>query len=412
MTEEQIDIAAVLSSVLPALDMEVAIFDSRGRELYSCIEDGDHAAAVERYARDRLPASENGGRTVLSCGGEQMLLRIRRVEDGGETISVFAIAPHETFAERTGIDYKDADGVQRDYDASVMGIVEGYGDLSPRLREAYERGATIMLEGEAGTAKTQLAELLYLQGDYAQEPFVHVSCEALSDKTWRYLVSGTDSPLFQNGLTLYISGLHILTLPKVRQLVTVMHESAVCRRNRVLLAGDDAPGAGESDAVARIAEALHCAVCVATPVREMRDNAVRVETYISYLARALEVETPQLDSDARAALEHYAWPRNYVQLREVAERLFIVAAGGAIDASTVDEVLKQERVVRHAVAGPSNMEGDLYVLRPLAETDRAIASLVLDYLGGNKTKAAEVLGISRTTLWRLLKESSTAHGVE
>ena len=412
MTEEQIDLAAVLSTVLPALDMEVAIFDSQGRELYSCIEDGDHAAAVERYARDRLPVSVNGGRTVLSCGGEQMLLRACRVEVGGEAIGVFAIAPHETFAERAGIDYKDADGIQRDYDASVMGIVEGRGDLSPRLREAYEHGATIMLEGEAGTAKTQLAELLYLQGDYSQEPFVHVSCEALSDKTWRYLVNGTDSPLFQNGLTLYISGLHVLTLPKTRQLTTVMHESAVCRRNRVLLAGDDVPGAGESVPVARIAEALHCAVCVATPVREMQGNATRVETYISYLARSLEVATPQLDDDARATLERYAWPRNYVQLREVAERLFIVAAGGAIGASTVDEALKQEGVIRHAVAGPSNMEGDLYVLQPLAETDRAVASLVLDYLGGNKTKTAEVLGISRTTLWRLLKEPSTAHGVE
>ena len=74
MAEEQIDLAAVLSTVLPALDMEVAIFDSQGRELYSCIEDGDHAAAVERYARDRLPVSVNGGRKVLSCGGEQMLL--------------------------------------------------------------------------------------------------------------------------------------------------------------------------------------------------------------------------------------------------------------------------------------------------------------------------------------------------
>ena len=412
MAEGRADLAAVLSSVLPALDIEVMVFDKRGQERYSCIEDVDHAQAVRRYAFEHPTTSSASGRAVLSCGGEQLLLRVRRIDVEGETMNVFAITPHETFAERLGIDYKDIFEVRRDYTASVMGIVERDARLSPRLSEAYRRGATLMLEGEAGTGKTQLAELLYMQGDYTNQPFVHVSCDALSDRSWRYLLGGSDSPLFQNDLTLYVSGLHILTPTKVRQFISAMHDGAVCRRNRVVLSGDDIPGAGESDAVGRIGDALHCAVCVATPIHDMQGNAERVEAYLSYVAGVLKVDAPILDDEAKAALERFAWPRNYVQLREVAERLFIVAGGEAVTEEIVDTVLAQEGVIRHAVAGPSNLEGDLYVLRPLAETDRAIARLVLDHLGGNKTKTAEVLGISRTTLWRLLKEDATARGVE
>lgn len=405
------DLSDVLSSALRALDVETAIYDADGRELYSCIGDPEHADAVGRYARKHVPVSGAGGRWVLSCAGEQMLLRARGIEVDGVTLSMFSIAPHETLADRWGIDYRNAADVQRDYGASVMGVVEQAADLSPRLQQAYRLGATVMLEGEAGTGKTQLAERLYLQGTYVHEPFVRVSCEMLDDRNWRYLLNAPDSPLFQNGLTLYISGLHALSPLKTKQLIAVLHGSAVCRRSHVMLSGDDVPGAGESAAVARIADALHCAVSIAVPVREMQGNAGRVEAYLDFLAHTLEMDVPRLDAGAAETLERYAWPRNYVQLREVAERLFIVAAGGMIDRSTVQDVLAQEDVIRHAVAGPSNMEGDLYVLRPLAETDRAIAKLVLDHLGGNKTKTAEVLGISRTTLWRLLKEEATARGV-
>lgn len=412
MAKEQVDLAEVLAGALSVLDIEVAVFDKEGRELYSCIEGAAHVATVERYAREHVPVPAAGGRTVLSCNGEQVLLRARRADVGGEAVSVLSISPHETFAERLGIEYRNAAEVKKDYDASVMGIVEPEGELSQRLREAYRLGATIMLEGEAGTGKTQLAELLYLQGEYTREPFVHISCEALTDRNWRYLVNGSDSPLFQNNLTLYLSGLHILSPSRTKQLISVMHDSAVCRRNRVVLSGDDVPGAGESDAVARIGDALRCAVCIATPVRELQGNAYRVEAYLDYLARALEVDAPRLTEGAREVLECFAWPRNFVQLREVAERLFIVAASGTIERSTVEDVLAQEGVIRHAVAGPSNMDGDLFVLQPLADTDRAIARLVLDHLGGNKTKTAETLGISRTTLWRLLKEDTTARGVE
>ena len=76
-----------------------------------------------------------------------------------------------------------------------------------------------------------------------------------------------------------------------------------------------------------------------------------------------------------------------------------------MERAVAKEVLAQEDVIKTATFGAPALASDLYILRPLADTERDVARLVLQYLHGNRTRAAEVLGISRTTLWRLLKDN-------
>lgn len=78
---------------------------------------------------------------------------------------------------------------------------------------------------------------------------------------------------------------------------------------------------------------------------------------------------------------------------------------GTVERAVAKEVLAQEDVIKTATFGAPTLESDLYILRPLVDTERDIAQLVLQHLHGNRTRAAEVLGISRTTLWRLLKDN-------
>ena len=92
----------------------------------------------------------------------------------------------------------------------------------------------------------------------------------------------------------------------------------------MILSGNDIPGGGECDAVAQCAEQLSCAVCIAPSVREQGEPARRVERYLTSLAQEFEMEAPSIEHDAAAILNAYSWPRNYAQLREVAERLLIL----------------------------------------------------------------------------------------
>jgi len=132
--------------------------------------------------------------------------------------------------------------------------------------------------------------------------------------------------------------------------------------------------------------------------------STKVARYLEYLADAFGTAAPTLSAAATKTLDAYRWPRNYLQLREVSERLYILVGTGTVDRAVAEEVLAQEDVIKTATFGAPTLESDLYILRPLADTERDIAHLVVDHLHGNRTRAAEVLGISRTTLWRLLKD--------
>ena len=131
---------------------------------------------------------------------------------------------------------------------------------------------------------------------------------------------------------------------------------------------------------------------------------MRIKQFAMCPFDAFGTAAPTLSAAAAKMLDAYRWPRNYLQLREVSERLYILVGAGVVERAAAEEVLAQEDVIKTATFGAPTLDSDLYILRPLADTERDVARLVVDHLHGNRTRAAEVLGISRTTLWRLLKD--------
>lgn len=301
-----------------------------------------------------------------------------------------------------GIERLDAKTVRERFAAGAFAIAEDGGSVSAALARAHARGATLMIEGEVGTGVRDIAELVYLQGPYAGEPLVEVAVPTLSERSWRHLVKGIESPLFQVGLTVLLDGVNALDVRRANELASALSTAAASRGCRLILTGDEVPGGGEAPATTLLADRLGCAVSIAPALRDQEDVSGKLVRYLVYLAASFGTAAPSVDARAARMLEGYTWPRNYMQLREVAERLYISVGEGVIDADAVEEVLGQEAVIKTATFSAPTLDSDLYILRPLADTERDIARMVVEHLGGNKTRAAEVLGISRTTLWRML----------
>ena len=397
--------AAALAQALTSSGSDVVVMNPDGEVLYTTLDDtSDKSRDILAFLAGHLERARTGGRMLFERAGRLCTIYPSEILLEGTRAMLFSIRTKRTFALHTGIDWMDAKTVSTDFEQSAFGVIEGADALSPLVLQAHRRGTPIMLEGEAGAGKDATAELLYLQGGRTEQPFVRISLDTVSDRTWRHLLHSTDSPLYQTDMTLYIRGLHALSEVRCRELLGAARDAALIERCCVIFSGNDVPGGGECDAVAAFAEQLRCAVCVAPPLREGGDNAARVERYLAHVAASFDLAAPPLQEDARAALNAYGWPRNYTQAREVAERLLIVAGEDTIRAEDVDFVLAQENVIRSGVFSSPTLDTDLYILRPLAETERDIARLVVKHLGGNKTHAAEVLGISRTTLWRMLSQ--------
>jgi two-component system response regulator HydG len=111
------------------------------------------------------------------------------------------------------------------------------------------------------------------------------------------------------------------------------------------------------------------------------------------LARSMNRPTPELEPAARAALESYRWPGNVRELANVLERAMILNDGGLIRQGDLPGFLTELKV---------SMEDDLKLARSAFE--RAHVRRVLDKCGGDKRRAAELLGIDLSSLYRKLEE--------
>lgn len=395
----------ILIEALSAAGASALAIDERGGVVISTMSDAVLEQDVAAFVSERLARVGDGARLVMGREGMRLSLTVRPAAK--EHGALWVVVAHEVraAAAHAGIEWLNADEVEACYESSAYGIVEDAAAVAAPVRESYARGVPLMLEGELGAGQDQIAKRLYLDGPYADQPFVSVALDELTDRGWRHLLKSSESPLFQTGLTLCVGGWNAVGPQRLRELVSAMVDTALATRCHVVLTADDMPGGGESDQAAFVTERLACAVSVAPALAEQGSVSYKITGYLKYLADMFETDAPWLSAAAAETLDAYRWPRNYLQLREVSERLYILVGAGTVERAVAKEVLAQEDVIKTATFGAPTLESDLYILRPLADTERDIARLVLQHLHGNRTRAAEVLGISRTTLWRLLKDN-------
>lgn len=395
----------ILIEALSAAGVSVLAIDERGGVVISTMSDAALEQDIAAFVSERLARVGDGARLVMGREGVRLSLTVRPTAE--EHGALWVVVAHEVraAAAHAGIEWLNVDEVEARYESSTYGIVEDAAAVAAPVGESYARGVPLMLEGELGAGQDQIAKRLYLDGPYADQPFVSVALDELTDRGWRHLLKSSESPLFQTGLTLCVGGWHAVGPQRLRELVSAMVDTALATRCHVVLTANDTPGGGESDQAAFVSERLACAVSVAPALAEQGGVSHKITGYLKYLADMFETDAPWLSAAAAEMLDAYRWPRNYLQLREVSERLYILVGAGTVERAVAKEVLAQEDVIKTATFGAPTLESDLYILRPLADTERDIARLVLQHLHGNRTRAAEVLGISRTTLWRLLKDN-------
>lgn len=393
----------IMVEALAAAGASALAIDEHGGIAISTIDDPALEQDIAAFVVERLDRVGDGARLVMGHKGARLSLAVHPVSTEHEALWVIVAREVRGAVAHAGIEWLNADEVEARYEASTYGIVEGAATVAAPVAESYARGVPLMLEGELGAGQVEIAKRLYLDGPFVDQPFVSVALDELTDRGWRHVLKSSESPLFQTGLTLCIEGWNAVGPQRLRELVSTMADTALATRCHVVLTANDMPGGSESDQAAFVSDRFACAVSVAPAIAEQGGASTKVARYLEYLADAFGTAAPTLSAAAKM-LDAYRWPRNYLQLREVSERLYILVGAGTVDRTVAEEVLAQEDVIKTATFGAPTLDSDLYILRPLADTERDIARLVVDHLHGNRTRAAEVLGISRTTLWRLLKD--------
>ena len=266
----------ILIEALAAAGASALAIDARGDVVISTMND----AALEQDVAALLPSAStrvgDGARLVMGHAGARLSLTgapAPTKKAGG--FGCVVVREVRGAAAHAGIEWLNADEVEARYESSAYGIVEGPASVAAPVAESYARGVPLMLEGELGAGQDQIARRLYLDGPYADQPFVSVALDELTDRGWRHLLKSAESPLFQTGLTLCIGGWNTVSPQRLRELVSTMTDTALATRCHVVLTANDMPGGGESDQAAFVTERFACAVSVAPAIVEQGGDVAK-----------------------------------------------------------------------------------------------------------------------------------------
>ena len=285
--------------------------------------------------------------------------------------------------------------------------------------------ATVLITGETGTGKELLAQAIHYNGPRAAAPFVDVNCMAIPSTLLEAELFGyergafTDARTAKPGLfeaaqggTLFLDEIGHLGLPLQGKLLRALEEKQTRRLGSLR--------AREVDV--RIIAATHVDLAAAVRRGEFREDlfyrlnvipihlpALRergddvlllADHFLTSLARQHNVVSSALTSGLRREMLRYAWPGNVRELRNSIERALLLG-DGALDPA---DLFLHGRAA--AAVSPAGSQA-LPFPASLAEIERAAAHAMTDRLEGNKSAAADALGISRSRLYRLLADGAS-----
>jgi DNA-binding NtrC family response regulator len=367
--------------------------------------------------------TEQGGPVVLISGFGTLETAIEAVRAGAfDYISKpFDIADVRRIVERAIEQRARGDDPPVEMPASPPGSLIGRTapmlDVYKQIAHAADSSVPVLIIGESGVGKELVARATHDHGARAREPFVAINCGAIADTLIESELFGHQRGAFTGAVADHKgvfeqAGGGTVLLDEIGDTTPALQ----VRLLRVLEQGEVRPvGANRSSKVsARVIAAtnrpleqavaegrfrqdlyyrLNVIVIRVPPLRERRaDIPLLIGSFLDdACTRAHKKKV--LSAEALEALMRHAWPGNVRELRNTIERLVVSSRGSVIEAFDVpDTVLTGRRPPEeHSFAN----------LTTLDDLERRYLLHVLDAANGNRTRAAEILGIDRRTLYRM-----------
>jgi len=295
-------------------------------------------------------------------------------------------------------------------------------DLFSKIRRIAPHFRTVLVTGATGVGKELAAKALHNLSVASEGPFVALNCSSISETLAESELFGHVKGAFtgadQNkiGLFEYADGgtavldeIGDMPLPMQAKLLRVLQNQEFQR------VGSPAPRKVNIRVVAATNRDLHAMVSSGKFREDLYFRLCMVELRIPSLMERL-VDLPLLERHflrhfaaeykkpfsgltrrAQAALSRYSWPGNIRELQNVIGHACMMSESEFIDIRDLPDNF-------HTQKPASNLDTDS--LLSIRQLERVHAQRVLDRVGGNKVKAAEILGISRTHLYQLLKKTT------
>jgi DNA-binding NtrC family response regulator len=298
----------------------------------------------------------------------------------------------------------------------IVGNSPGIRSLYRVIEQAAPTAASVLIWGESGTGKELVAQTIHELSPRASFPFVAINCAAIPETLLESEIFGHEKGAFtgahdrRTGVfelahrgTLFLDEIAEMMPATQVKLLRVLQERTFRRLGgrqeqtvdvRVIAATNRDPSEAVRDG--KLREDLFYRLNVFTidlpPLRDRRaDIPLLVQTFLNEFNTRNNKSVRAVDQEAMYLLERYGWPGNIRELRNVIERATILAEGDFIEARHLPPpvVSRTEQTLPTVTLSPGTT---------VDEAERRLILLTLEHTRNNKTRAAEILGISLKTL--------------
>ncbi len=320
------------------------------------------------------------------------------------------------------------------YAPSIVGEDSQLVEALKITRTVAETDCTVLITGESGTGKELLARALHKSSKRASGPFVALNCAAIPDSMVEAELFGHARGSFTGahasrqgrvataeGGTLFLDEIGDMPLAAQAKLLRMLEE------HTIMPVGSDSPltidvrilAATNQDLEAMVKEGrfrgdlyyrLRVIPIELPPLRERGDDVVRLaQMFLDTANQRNGCNISGFDASAERMLTSHYWPGNARELLHLIERTVIFKKSGRIGASDLNLRISARGTGGHRVLNV--ISSDVFDGRDLRSTmeevERRLIDEALERTGGNRTEAAALLGVNRTTLVEKIRKHNS-----
>ncbi|MFD1485564.1 PrpR N-terminal domain-containing protein [Lacticaseibacillus baoqingensis] len=266
----------------------------------------------------------------------------------------------------------------------------------------------LMIIGATGAFQNETAFLYYAKSNFNDHPLFMVDCALMTGADWDYLLDNIDSPFMDNHNTIYLARVEQLSLAQQKQLITMIDESELAQRNRLILSC--ARSQAQAQDLSELSDYLDCRLISLTPLDQQKEQLTSITNLlINRLNQQYAKQVVGLDADALALLQAFTFTGDYAQLKQILTAAVPQTTTPYITKAVLAPILASTQILQCAQqatpASTACQPGEIRLAldQPLNRSIDQIIQAATELNDYNQAATAKKLGISRTSVWRHLK---------
>ncbi len=401
-----IDQIAFYKALLSGARHRIYAYGSEGKPSFTPDDQPPPAPVAEKMA-SAIDSVLSGRQKVLTVEVEDTQYSISgsRLTLSDDIYAVFETSARKMplTLSKNGFSYSDKEEAFDEFFGSFYGITQSTSAIGRTIEQCLEGQQPLIILGEEGTGKEQMLRLIYAQSKWSGNPLITIDCTRLHERGWKFLMESDNSPLCDRDNSIYIKRVEELSDSQFQELIAEIDNTSCHRQNRLYFVHTLDSKAGIGRRAQYLVNHYACRTVTMPPLRSHKEDIPNLASiYISILNMELVKQVIGFEPEAMRLLQALDWPNNYDQFKRIIHELVRVTDSPYISSKDVRGLLRKEQALFYGSGSdnvlPIDLSGNLEAI------NLNILRIVLAEEHGNQKAAAERLGISRTTLWRMMQK--------